>query len=62
MKNELLIFLPFAILALIVLCWAIWAIRAFTQPLNPEDYIPVDEAPGRYEEVEYCERPYMEML
>ena len=51
-ENEKLILLPFAILALIVLCLAVVAVIRFRK-MEKENY--PDDFPGRYEE---SERPF----
>lgn len=62
MKHEDLIFLPFAVLAAVVLILAIIAVRKFKQLETDEDPVPYDDMPARYEDYELSERPYIEML
>lgn len=54
-ENEQLILLPFAILALVVLCLAVIAVIRFRR--MEKGVMPDDNFPGRYEE---SERPYYE--
>lgn len=60
MKQDYLIFLPFAILAAIVLILAIFAVVRFRKLETDEDPVPYDDLPGIYEDVQYCERPFIE--
>lgn len=59
-ENENLIFLPFAILAAIVLALAIIAVVKFRKLETDEDPVPYDDLPGRYEDIEYSENPWIE--
>lgn len=52
--------LAFLLLGFLVVVLGVWAFIAFTEPVEPET-IP-DDLPGRYEDYEMCERPYIEML
>lgn len=51
-ENENLIFLPFAILAAIVLVLAIIAFVKFRKLETDEDPVPCDDLPARYEDYE----------
>lgn len=59
-ENENLIFLPFAVLAAVVLILAIIAVVKFRKLETDEDPVPYDDLPGRYEDVQYSERPFIE--
>jgi hypothetical protein len=63
-ENENLIFLPFAILAAIVLCFAIWAVikfRKLYENKNQTRRVANDDSlPGRYEDIQCSEQPYYE--
>jgi hypothetical protein len=37
-------------------------IREHNQMFGEEDPVPLDDTPGRYEDVEYCEQPFIEYL
>lgn len=60
--DENLIILPFAILAAAVLVLAIIAVVKFRKLETNEDPVPYDDMPGVYDDVQYCERPFIEML
>lgn len=59
-EQDYLIFLPFAILAAVVLILAIIAFVKFRKLETDEDPVPIDDIPGIYESVDYSERPFIE--
>lgn len=60
MEQLDLIFLPFAILAAVVLILAIIAVVKFRKLESDEDPVPIDDLPARYDDVQYSERPFIE--
>lgn len=55
--QENLIYLPFALMVIIVLLFAGWALYEFAKKEKP---VLSDDLPGHYEDYEVSERPFIE--
>lgn len=64
MKQDYIIFLPFAILALTVMILSIIAFvkfrKLYANKDNQNGHVEPDDIPGRYLDIQYSEQPFID--